>query len=241
MPSARSVSAAARPFASSRLPMTTAMPSSPEPPGRLQADPLVRPGDERDLVLRCHGLAPRRWMSTVRAAGSAGPLTGGFYLHIQVIWKTSSQQTAGRPRPTATPCLCAALRQASRAVTRIYDAELRGTGLRSTQHSLLRLLGRVGRGPPGRPGRDGLARRDDPDPQPPPAGEERLGDDPRRGRPPGEAGRDHRGGEGTRSSRPARRGRGPRNGCARTLPDGTWDSLFAALPDVTKAASGEAP
>jgi DNA-binding MarR family transcriptional regulator len=29
-------------------------------------------------------------------------------------------------------------------VTRIYDAELRGTGLRSTQHSLLGLLGRVG-------------------------------------------------------------------------------------------------
>ena len=52
--------------------------------------------------------------------------------------------TAARPRPTPTPCLCAALRQASRAVTRIYDAELRGTGLRSTQHSLLRLLDRVG-------------------------------------------------------------------------------------------------
>lgn len=29
-------------------------------------------------------------------------------------------------------------------MTRIYDAELRGTGLRSTQHSLLRLLGTVG-------------------------------------------------------------------------------------------------
>ena len=52
--------------------------------------------------------------------------------------------TAGKHRPATTPCLCAALRQASRAVTRIYDAELRGTGLRSTQHSLLRLLGRVG-------------------------------------------------------------------------------------------------
>ena len=25
------------------------------------------------------------------------------------------------------------------------------------------------------------------------------------------------------------------------LPEGTWDSLFAALPEVTKAASGEAP
>jgi hypothetical protein len=47
-------------------------------------------------------------------------------------------------QPTATPCLCAALRQASRAVTRIYDAELRETGLRSTQHLLLRQLGRAG-------------------------------------------------------------------------------------------------
>jgi DNA-binding MarR family transcriptional regulator len=27
----------------------------------------------------------------------------------------------------------------------------------------------------------------------------------------------------------------------KNLPQGTWDSLFAALPDVTKAASGEAP
>ena len=25
------------------------------------------------------------------------------------------------------------------------------------------------------------------------------------------------------------------------LPGGTWDSLFTALPDVTKAASGESP
>lgn len=38
------------------------------------------------------------------------------------------------------PCLCGALRQASRAVTRIYDEELRGAGLRATQYGLLRLL-----------------------------------------------------------------------------------------------------
>jgi DNA-binding MarR family transcriptional regulator len=44
----------------------------------------------------------------------------------------------------ATPCLCAALRQASRAVTRFYDHELRESGLRTTQHAVLRLLGRVG-------------------------------------------------------------------------------------------------
>src|ERR1700675_1666685 len=44
----------------------------------------------------------------------------------------------------ATPCLCNALRQASRAVSRLYDEELRGVGLRTTQYSLLRVLARAG-------------------------------------------------------------------------------------------------
>jgi hypothetical protein len=39
--------------------------------------------------------------------------------------------TTAKPRPSPTPCLCAVLRQASRAVTRIYDAELCKAGLRS--------------------------------------------------------------------------------------------------------------
>jgi DNA-binding MarR family transcriptional regulator len=43
-----------------------------------------------------------------------------------------------------SPCLCFALRQASRAVSRLYDEELRGVGLRTTQYSLLRLLARAG-------------------------------------------------------------------------------------------------
>jgi len=41
-------------------------------------------------------------------------------------------------------CFCNALRQASRAVSRLYDEELRGVGLRSTQYSLLRQLSRSG-------------------------------------------------------------------------------------------------
>jgi DNA-binding MarR family transcriptional regulator len=41
-------------------------------------------------------------------------------------------------------CFCSALRQASRAVTRLYDQELRGVGLRTTQLSLLRILARAG-------------------------------------------------------------------------------------------------
>jgi DNA-binding MarR family transcriptional regulator len=42
------------------------------------------------------------------------------------------------------PCLCNALRQATRAVSRLYDEELRGVGLRTTQYSLLRRLKRAG-------------------------------------------------------------------------------------------------
>jgi DNA-binding MarR family transcriptional regulator len=45
-----------------------------------------------------------------------------------------------RQKPAATPCLCNALRQATRAVSRLYDEELRGVGLRTTQYSLLRRL-----------------------------------------------------------------------------------------------------
>jgi DNA-binding MarR family transcriptional regulator len=48
------------------------------------------------------------------------------------------------PPPASTPCLCNALRRASRAVSRLYDEELRGVGLRTTQYSLLSLLDRAG-------------------------------------------------------------------------------------------------
>ena len=49
-----------------------------------------------------------------------------------------------RHKPAATPCLCNALRQATRAVSRLYDEELRGVGLRTTQYSLLRRLRAAG-------------------------------------------------------------------------------------------------
>ena len=49
-----------------------------------------------------------------------------------------------RQRLATTPCLCDTLRQASRAVSRLYDEELRGVGLRTTQYSLLQLLRRSG-------------------------------------------------------------------------------------------------
>jgi DNA-binding MarR family transcriptional regulator len=52
--------------------------------------------------------------------------------------------SAEHHNPSRTPCLCNALRQASRAVSRLYDEELRGVGLRSTQYSLLGVLARAG-------------------------------------------------------------------------------------------------
>jgi DNA-binding MarR family transcriptional regulator len=49
-----------------------------------------------------------------------------------------------RHKPIASQCLCNALRRASRAVSRLYDEELRGVGLRATQYSLLRQISRSG-------------------------------------------------------------------------------------------------
>ena len=51
---------------------------------------------------------------------------------------------AEKTPPSSVPCLCFALRQASRAVSRLYDEELRGVGLRTTQFSLLQSLRRSG-------------------------------------------------------------------------------------------------
>ena len=44
----------------------------------------------------------------------------------------------------ATPCLACNLRRTSRAVSRLYDEELRSVGLRTTQYSLLHVLARAG-------------------------------------------------------------------------------------------------
>ena len=45
-----------------------------------------------------------------------------------------------RTKMAATPCLCDALHQATRAVSRLYDEELREAGLRTTQYALLAWL-----------------------------------------------------------------------------------------------------
>lgn len=147
-----------------------------------------------------------------------------------------NHQAAGKRQPIATPCLCAALRQASRAVTRIYDAELRGTGLRATQHSLLRLLGRSGELRQGDLG--ALASVDETTLTRSLRPLEKAGWVTIR------AGADRRekrvaiteaGKAKLEQARPAWSKAQER--MRRTLPEGTWDLLFAALPDVTRAAS----
>jgi DNA-binding MarR family transcriptional regulator len=52
--------------------------------------------------------------------------------------------SAEKTCPVSVACLCLALRQTSRAVSRFYDEELRGLGLRTTQYSLLQVLRRSG-------------------------------------------------------------------------------------------------
>ena len=49
----------------------------------------------------------------------------------------------------ALPCACANLRRAARAVTRGYEAALKGTGLTPTQHTLLQALDLLGLSPQG--------------------------------------------------------------------------------------------
>ncbi|MGE5698488.1 MAG: MarR family winged helix-turn-helix transcriptional regulator [Deltaproteobacteria bacterium] len=56
----------------------------------------------------------------------------------------------------ALPCACANIRRAARAVTQLYDRELRGTGLGVTQFTLLQVLSRTGELSQGRLG-DGLS------------------------------------------------------------------------------------
>src|SRR5262249_55326025 len=56
----------------------------------------------------------------------------------------TSNMSSERHKPAATPCLCNALRQATRAVSRLYDEDLRGSGLRTTQYSLLGRLSQAG-------------------------------------------------------------------------------------------------
>jgi DNA-binding MarR family transcriptional regulator len=71
-------------------------------------------------------------------------LSAGDPLDARRLAAYTCNMSAEKKHPVGVPCLCLALRQASRAVSRLYDEELRGIGLRTTQYSLLQLLRRSG-------------------------------------------------------------------------------------------------
>ena len=154
--------------------------------------------------------------------------------------KNVEQKSSRNQQPFATPCLCAALRQASRAVTRNYDDELRATGLRTTQHALLRLLGRVGEVRKGDLGE--LASLDETTLTRSLRPLEKSGWVSIR------AGVDRReklvaitdaGKQKLAQARPAWTRAQQR--MQRLLPAGAWDLLFATLPEVTKSVSSIPP
>jgi DNA-binding MarR family transcriptional regulator len=58
--------------------------------------------------------------------------------------KRDVENRSGAHRLPVLPCACANLRRAARAVTRLYDQELRGTGLNVTQFTLLQALALAG-------------------------------------------------------------------------------------------------
>ena len=150
--------------------------------------------------------------------------------------KNVNHTSVERHQPFATQCLCAALRQASRAVTRIYDDELRATGLRTTQHFVLRLLGRAGEVRKGDLGEMASIDETTLTRSLRPLEKSgwitiRTGDD-RREKLVAitDAGRKH-----LEHARPAWTRAQQR--MQRILPAGTWDTLFATLPTVTQAVS----
>jgi DNA-binding MarR family transcriptional regulator len=50
------------------------------------------------------------------------------------------------------PCMCASFRRSSRALTQLYEKELRPLGLRATQLTILQVLSRAGEMPQGKLG-----------------------------------------------------------------------------------------
>jgi DNA-binding MarR family transcriptional regulator len=65
----------------------------------------------------------------------------------------AGEPDAGGSRFVVLPCACANLRRAARAVTRLYDDELRAVGLTIAQFTLLQVLSQTGTVTQGRLGR----------------------------------------------------------------------------------------
>jgi DNA-binding MarR family transcriptional regulator len=78
------------------------------------------------------------------AFGGTGTQSAGAPLDEGWLAAYTCNMSDEKAPAASGPCLCLALRQASRAVSRLYDEELRGVGLRTTQYSLLQLIRRRG-------------------------------------------------------------------------------------------------
>jgi len=68
-----------------------------------------------------------------------------MYIHLYEVYGVTMRDRAPNPpRPVALPCACANLRRAARAVTQLYEDQLRDSGVRATQFTLLQALGVTG-------------------------------------------------------------------------------------------------
>ena len=76
-----------------------------------------------------------------RSGTGPGPLSRP---HAPLERREKRVYTRSMSTDPTDPCLCAALRQATRGVTAAYDAALAPAGLRITQFSVLRTLARLG-------------------------------------------------------------------------------------------------
>src|SRR5262245_43910730 len=72
-----------------------------------------------------------RFLSTLGLLVVGRPPTAPCPLDNRPSPAYTFNMSSERHKPSATPCLCNALRQAGRAVSRLYDEELRGVGLRT--------------------------------------------------------------------------------------------------------------
>lgn len=91
---------------------------------------MARCGRRQRTSRRFNKLAPK----------TKNVLTDRHYMHIHLSMLTMQERLTDGAPIASLPCACANLRRASRAVTQLYDQELRKTGLRVTQFSLLATL-----------------------------------------------------------------------------------------------------
>lgn len=66
------------------------------------------------------------------------------FLHRKIYVYTSIVVVMVEDSLPGLPCLCASLRRSSRAVTQLYEQELRPFGIKATQFTILQVLSRTG-------------------------------------------------------------------------------------------------